>query len=195
MPYDRFNYDIRRTIILGKYIEEWGFPEDRKVISKEGNAPIEIYLFSDNKLVRFVTIGLSAQLPKDSYQFEIMFASGYDMAGSSLGNLMDYVLDIAAFAVQHPQMFQVSKTLPRSPLAPKPWKMNCILVDAARGEPEHFENIVVLGGSVKVLWLIPLHGDEYDLIKKQGVEAFDSLCEEQELSVIDLNRKSFVPAA
>jgi len=191
LPYDRLNFDIRRSLLLSNFIAEWGYPRDRKVISRDGAAPIEIYLFIDKKIVRFVTIGLSAQSSESSYQFEILFASGHDMAGSSLGYAMDYILDIAAHAVENPSKFKAPSLLPPSPMAPKPWRMNSMLIDTARGEPEHFDNIPILDGNVKLLWLIPLYKKEFDFISKEGIEAFDALCAQQELSVLDLNRESF----
>lgn len=69
--------------------------------------------------------------------------------------------------------------------------MNCLFVDTARGEPEHFDNILIGDQVVKLLWIIPIFESEYAFISKKGLIAFDDLCLNQELSIIDLNRKPF----
>lgn len=94
MSYDTLEFDVRRTIFLSLCIKAWGWPKDRKVIKKDNRPPIEIYLFISVKLVRFVTIGLSQNtnaITSKSINHEILFASGHDIAGSSLGHAMYYV--------------------------------------------------------------------------------------------------------
>lgn len=42
----RLSLDIRRTFLLGTYMNEWGMPESRMVLSKaDRNIHVEIYFF------------------------------------------------------------------------------------------------------------------------------------------------------
>ena len=43
---ERFSLDIRRTYLLGTYMNEWGMPERRMILSKmERNIHVEMYYF------------------------------------------------------------------------------------------------------------------------------------------------------
>ena len=193
--YDQLDFDVRRTILLHNYIQAWGVPQDRKIIHKEGRPPIEIYLFIDELIVRFATIGLSAQVNEKSNKianYELLFACGHKLQGTSLGHIMDYVLDISTSSIANFDNFKIGSMIPNIAIAPNSWEMKSIFVDEARAEPEHFIKIMIGDQAVEVLWLIPLHEAEYLYIKQNGISKFDERCREEELAVIDLNRSSFV---
>lgn len=195
MLYDELDFDIRRTILLSNFINEWGGPSDRKVINKGANSPVEIYVFPSEKMLKFVTIGLSAQVNKITYEavnYELLFACGRDLAGATIGDVIDYILDIAVYSFTHATRFDVDYLIHNSQVAPNSWMMRSILVDEARAEPESFEKIRVGEQSVQLLWLIPLFEIEYNFIKIKGADKFDEKCQASDIHVIDLNRKPFV---
>ncbi|MDB5386011.1 MAG: hypothetical protein JWM11_1657, partial [Planctomycetaceae bacterium] len=44
----QFTFDIRRTLILGLYMQHWGMPEER-VVSRKEETRIEVYSFPPNE--------------------------------------------------------------------------------------------------------------------------------------------------
>jgi len=66
-----------------------------------------------------------------------------------------------------------------------------LLIDDPRGEPEDVGTFHVGQQVISLLWLVPIYGAEVEFIRKHGVEAFDALCAEAELSLVDVSRRSF----
>lgn len=60
-----FEFDIRRTIILSKYMNNWGMPEYRNVTNK-GTHCVELYSFPEELFTRFATVGLSSGILPNS---------------------------------------------------------------------------------------------------------------------------------
>jgi hypothetical protein len=195
---ERFNFDIRRSLILSLYISEWGMPQSRKIIKKENDNPIEVYSFPSDKdvsVIRFATIGLSAQNYVDSNEsvgHELYFVMGKDLGQASEDEVFDYLLDISIYSFRNCSKFSAETIIPESNLSPKAWKLNSILVDEPRGEHESFESLHIGTQHVEMLWLVPTYETEYHYIKEMGIDKFDLLCDSSVFSVADLSRPAFV---
>ncbi len=81
--------------------------------------------------------------------------------------------------------------MPETTLAPDGWP-KALLFDQPCGEPEELSCFHVGAQHVNLLWVVPIYGNEYDLIKEKGIECFDEAIQEIDLSVVDVRRKSCV---
>lgn len=193
-----FNFDLRRTLILSKYVGEWGIPKSRVIARNQDEAPIEVYWFpgeEGQKVARFATMGVSAR-KKAKGKFlnhELLFVLPTDLGGADEKDIFNYMLDVSVYALRDDVDFGVETSIPESSLAPEKWKLKAVLVDEARGESEVFEKIHVGIQHISLLWLVPIYQNEYRQIREHGIESFDRLCEKSDFSLVDISRPSLVP--
>ena len=189
-------FDIRRTIILSSYMKHWGMPEYRKIISRD-NETIELYSFpcADNEFVsRFATVGLSSCHFKnaESCHSELMLIVPKEIALKQSEELSDYIFDVMAYILDTlGRTVSFEDLIPENPLAPEGWP-KALLFDEPRGEPEELNCFQIGSQHVELLWLIPIFGSEYRLIKENGIGKFDEALESIELSLVDVRRDSCV---
>jgi Suppressor of fused protein (SUFU) len=195
---DRFQDDVRRAIILGAFIREWGLPEYRRVVSF-ANGPIEVYSFpkcARNDVHRIVTVGLSGLVGPNgdqlSCELELVFP----------GLLTDedrrMVFEVMLSLANHP----LKTSAPVKPgevwamggglAVPSHWKTRAFLVDEARGEPESLAAFHLGDQHIDFYWMVGIHEDERKFIESHGIEAFDALCEQSGVTLIDQERSSVV---
>ena len=79
----------------------------------------------------------------------------------------------------------------RRGFAPEGWP-KALLFDQPNGEPEELSCFHVGAQHINLLWVVPIHGAEYELIKKVGIESFDKAIQSIELSLVDVRRPSCV---
>jgi hypothetical protein len=188
-------FDIRRTIILGAYIRQWGMPEYRWITHSE-NHTIEVYSFfprGDEVVHRFATVGVSEINGEDGkpadYEFCMILPD--ELGGVSADEVVSFILDVAVYTYRKDVRCRVGATIPETELIPAKWGPKALLIDELRGEPEELSELSVGDQRVQLLWLVPIYGDEYRLIKSKGIEAFDQLDAQSEWSVADPRRPSF----
>ncbi|MCG8522529.1 MAG: suppressor of fused domain protein [Pseudomonadales bacterium] len=186
-------YDIRRTIILGSYMDHWGMPNVRKVMAKDSKR-VELYSFPPsskaNNVHRFATVGLSSCTFADgrSCDAEIFLTVPEVVAQDQFDEITNYLFDVLAYVIEKLGRSPRSEdTVPVTQLAPKGWP-KALLFDDPRGEPESLEVFHVGAQHVNLLWLIPIFGSEYSLIKQNGIEAFDREADKMEFSVVEVRR-------
>jgi len=194
----KFNFDLRRTLILSGYMNEWGVPKGRVVIRRQNGPPIEAYSFTggrDSKVARFATVGVSAQKKSENKRVnhELLFVLPSDLGGSSESEVFSYLLDISVYVLKDEVDFGIETLIPESPLAPEKWKQKAVLIDEARGESESFESMHVGVQCVSLLWLVPIYKNEYQQIREHGIESFDHYCKQSSFSLVDTSRPSVVP--
>lgn len=188
------SFDIRRTVILGAYMREWGMPEYRVILSKPGTAVhVEIYYFpaaGEDEVARFATIGLSATHRPNGQAVatEWMLALTSDLGGESVDRIFTYLSDLIAHHIEAAGDSRIPRVMGESGLAPANWTTTGLLLDELRGESEDLEEIKVGSERVQILWAVPITGHEAALILLEGVESFDSCMEESEYSIIDPRR-------
>ncbi|MGQ8874002.1 suppressor of fused domain protein [Paenibacillus sp. TSA_86.1] len=191
---ERFALDIRRTYLLGTYMNEWGLPESRMNLSKtERNIHVEIYYFPatmQSGIARFVTIGLSqATRPSgEPVTAEWMLALQSDLGGATADRVNSYFADIITHHIEHAPNSDIPRVMKSSTLAPAEWNATALLIDELRGENEALENIYTGHETVPLLWVIPITTNEADLILEQGIEEFDTHVENSDDSIIDPRR-------
>jgi hypothetical protein len=194
---DEFTFDLRRTLLLSSYIEEWGMPKTRVTTQKEGEFPIEAYLFpgeGGQKITRISTIGLSAQKKVGKpVNYELLFVLPNDLGGARRDEVFNYLLDISVYSLRNDVSFGCETLIAESALAPKGWSVKAILVDEARGESEEFESMHVGAQHVALLWLVPIYRNEYYEIREHGIDSFDRYCQKSSFSLVDVSRPSVVP--
>lgn len=192
-------FDIRRTLILGVYMRHWGMPEYRWISRREDHT-IEVYSFpprEDEVVHRFATVGVSAVNREDGKpaNYELCMVLPDELGGASADEVASFMLDVAVHSYRKDVRCSVGATIPETPLMPAKWRPKALLFDELRGEPEELSHISVGNQSIELLWLIPIHGDEYELIHSEGIEAFDVLDAQSDWSVADPGRPSFVSKA
>ncbi|WP_320200609.1 suppressor of fused domain protein (plasmid) [Agrobacterium sp. rho-13.3] len=194
---EKFSFDVRRSIILGFYMHEWGMPEYRLIASNsKNNTYVEVYYFpagNNFNVSRFSTIGLSVarRSSGETVGAEWMLALTPDLGGSSRDRVLNYMVDLIAHHMKNSETTTAPLVMPESKIAPSEWKAKGLLIDELRGENEILENIKVGDEPVPVLWVIPITGDEVDVIDNQGLEKFDELIEKASYSIVDPRRASY----
>ncbi|MGX3067573.1 suppressor of fused domain protein, partial [Ursidibacter arcticus] len=85
--------------------------------------------------------------------------------------------------------YQKPPSLIKSFVTPKDWRFDWILIDEPLGESEDFLKISTLFEFMPdILWAIPIHENEANFIKNNGIEIFENICREKSIDIIDLNR-------
>jgi hypothetical protein len=189
-------FDIRRTLILGAFMRHWGMPEYRTITRREDHA-IEVYSFpprKDQAVHRFATVGVSGVNREDGNpaNYELCMVLPRELAGASPEEVVSFMLDVAVHSYRKDVRCCVGATVPETPLMPAQWPPKALLLDELRGEPEELSHISIGGQCIEVLWLVPIYADEYEMIHKEGIEAFGVLETQSEWSVADPTRPSFV---
>ncbi|GKT19635.1 suppressor of fused domain protein [Acidovorax sp. SUPP2522] len=191
---EKLSFDVRRSIILGHYMHEWGMPEYRVITSKSSRKTyVEIYYFPAGKrsdVSRFATIGLSTALrPSGSpVSAEWMLALTSDLGGESSDRIFGYIVDLIAHHIENAKNSITPIVMPESEIAPDKWSTKALLIDELRGESEKLDDIKVGVESVPVLWLIPISKKEVDIISNEGIEKFDEIIEGASYSIVDPRR-------
>jgi hypothetical protein len=188
-------FDIKRSVILNSYVEQWGMPLYRNITTrKSDNSRIEVYSFPDepNGLYRFATIGVSeckTSMGTDA-NWEVLYCLPLDLGGADIDEVINYLLDIVAYSLNDVNFFGEGVTIPASPLAPKKWSTSASLIDEPRGEPESLSHFCIGKQRVELLWIVPVLESERLFIKDKGIEAFDNLVSQSNASLINVNRSS-----
>ncbi len=119
-----FNFDIRRSIVLSKYIKHWGMPEFRQVMTKE-DVRVELYIFPGQEgedVTRFSTIGLSSHPIEDNADqcdcaVELLMVLPKCIAYEQEEQIRDYLFDVVAYLINTLGGTPgVGTTIPESPL-------------------------------------------------------------------------------
>jgi hypothetical protein len=193
---DQLAFDVRRTILLAEYMRAWGMPLERTV-TRKGDHTVEVYFFpakGEEVVNRYATVGISGYLRSNGRvaDHELFMVTPADDAGASNAEVVAFVFDIMAFSIRDDVSFEIGKIFDETPLAPKSWTARALLVDEPRAEPEYLSAIHVGSECVKLLWLMPIHKNEFESIKKSGIEVFDRAAEASEWSPADPGRPSFI---
>lgn len=190
--------DIYRSQILSLYIKEWGQPENRWIFKKENDIPLEIYFFprkDNDSISRIATIGIGliSQFKKQKFNFEYLFVLPYDFVEKNEEIVVKYLLDIALHLSKSEAESDI-RVISEINIAPNCFLQKSILVDEARGEAEELADIFIAEkfNNVALRWVIPVYKDEADFILKNGIEEFDYLESSSNLSLVDINRNSFL---
>jgi hypothetical protein len=193
----KLSLDIKRSILLARFIEEWGQPVNRTISTEKlNNNSIEVYEFSGREanVSRFVTIGISEHqtLQNQSIDWELLFCLPNDLGGAQNADVVNYLLDIAIYTLRPDICLGVGSIIPESRLAPLAWTTKAVLFDEARGEPEDMVSFHVGKQNIELLWVIPLVQEELQHIKTQGLGSFDDVSNNCDTALIDVNRSSLV---
>lgn len=187
-------YDIFHSIMLAHYINYWGRPTFKKnIVKKDGDIPISVYYFensTNNKnVVYFSTIGVSFQKKVDNiFQKQEFFMVLPKDSVKNIDVIIDYLLDICTHII-HNCDYQKPPSLIKSFVSPKDWNLDWILIDEPLGESEDFSQIPILFEfEPDILWVIPIHKNEAIFIKNNGIEAFENICREKSIDIINPNR-------
>lgn len=195
----KLSFDIRRTIILSEYMKHWGMPEFRQTMAQEHEL-VELYTFpgkDTENITRFSTIGLSSnQIEGDENKcnsgVELLMILPKFVAFEQKEKIRNYLFDIASYVLNTlGRKLTAGTTIPESPLAPNNWP-NALLFDEPLGEAEELGCFHIGTQHVDLLWLIPIYGCEYQVIKEKGLEVFDKFVEKEDCSLIDINRPPFI---
>jgi hypothetical protein len=187
--------DIRRTIILSRYINEWGMPEKR-ILSKKDDDVIEFYSFpptQKNLVWRIASIGMSGISQTISINsFEFLFVIDKDIKDVFFEDICNFLMDLFAHSLRVDISFEPEKTIPETQLMPSSVFPKAILLDEPRGESQDMEKFIIGKQEVKLLWVIPIYGSEQQLIVKNGIDEFDKLQEKSKCSLSNIHRSPLI---
>jgi len=191
-----FQHDVRRTVLLGAYMGAWGMPSSRTV-TRRGEHVVEAYTFPavDGVPVnRFATVGISGHEMEDGRKadWELFLALPPDNAGASDEEVLSFLFDVMAYSISKVKNFDLGTIIPESPLAPQSWTARALLVDEPRAEPEFLSEIELGPEVVRLRWIVPIYRDEFEVIRTNGLDAFDKAAETSEWSPADPRRPSFL---
>lgn len=198
---EKFSLDVKRSIILAEYIKCWGMPEARSLMlhseMSHNEMPVELYLFPGedmDQVSRVVTIGLSAcKFPGGkSCNNELLMVLPFDVADDEWQAVSQYIFELSNYIVNALGCnIQAEDLKQASDAAPEGWP-NAILFDDPRGEPNELNHFYIGMQHVTLSWAVPIFASEYELIKDQGIEAFDAAVESAEISLVEVRRESSV---
>jgi hypothetical protein len=191
-------FDIYRSIVLGKYMPFWGMPEYRvQSLSVKQELPIEIYYFPEihNKgIIRFATIGMALAKSPDErdigHEWFLVLAS--DLSEQMIDRVFEYMADLVANNIEVCKNRHPVRILDSSQLAPPEWTTKSVLIDEPRGEPDEMQMISIGTQEYDLQWIVPVTQQEAAYIHENGIERFDQIVEDTELSIIDTYRPSLV---
>lgn len=172
-------------------MEFWGIPESRRCMDK-GDKFVELYTFKDERIARYATVGLSSNHINETQlcNCELLLCVPSEVSGTQSKSIEDYIFDICAYLLETlGRITKYQDLIPENELAPKGWP-KAVLFDEPTGEPEKLAYFHVGEQHVILLWVIPIYGTEYVLIKEKGIERFDTAAEMLELSLVDVRRQS-----
>ena len=184
----RFAFDIQRTIILSKYMNEWGQPEFRKILRTPNKSAIEIYYFPSADIHRFSTVGLSNIIRKNGDVIDSEWMLAIYEKNIDIDRIFSYISDLIAHFIENCIGNLTPRVLGESKLAPNHWTAKGILIDELRGESEELEEIEIGGRKIHVNWIAPLSGAEVQFILVHGIEEFDKRVDHSDQSIIDPTR-------
>jgi hypothetical protein len=189
-----FDLDVRRSIILGAYIHRWGIPDFRVKTQRQDHIA-EVYSFPPRRggpVHRFATVGVSAATRADGKRadWELLMVLPGSLAGASTNEVASFIFDVMAYSYRADVNFSPGQTIPETPLAPKAWEPRALLLDEPRGETEGLSSTHVGHQHVKLIWLVPIYGDELALIEEQGLREFYRRERDSEWSLADPDRPS-----
>lgn len=187
---EALSLDLRRTLVLGRYLQAWSMREYRIVMTgRQGRARIEIYFFppaASGQPARFATVGLSRlRHGSGAVHAEWMMALEEGLGGESVDRVCAYLCDLIAHSIENTDGAEPPRVMGASPLAPEKWTAKAILIDELRGESEALERIAVGSETVELQWVVPISQKEAALILDQGIDAFDAHVEGMAHSIID----------
>lgn len=199
------DFDIKRSIILAEYIKCWGVPEIRELMPAsqspanglvDNSMPVELYVFPGedmDQVTRLATIGLSScKFSRNQHcHDELLMVLPFDVADDQLDIVSRYMFEIAHYIVNtQGRNIQMEDLMTEGLItAPKNWP-SALLFDEPRGEPNELNHFYIGMQHVKLSWVVPIFQNEYDLIKRHGIAAFDTAINQAELSLVEIRRES-----
>jgi hypothetical protein len=196
---ERFNFDLRRTIILSRYIHHWGIP-DYRVVSRKGSDVVEVYSFppsSGSVVHRFATIGVSAHKKQtgEHLDYELLTVLPPGLGGASIKQVADFLLDVFAHGLRSDVHYRNGCIIPEITVMPDCWRTRAAMLDEPLGEPEELSVFHVGAQHVTLYWVIFLHQAEAAFISSHGLEEFDRLVKSTGTNLIDPNHNCCVSHA
>jgi hypothetical protein len=174
-------------------MKNWGIPEYRNITSK-GKHSIELYSFPEERFTRFATIGISSATIPNSEQCnsEIVMIIPKDVASEQTNEITNYIFDVAVYLIKTlGRNLTAEDVIQESDLAPKGWP-KALIFDEPRGEAEELSSFHVGHQHIKLFWVIPIHGAEYNFINDGNIEKFDDIVENEGVEITDVRRESCI---
>lgn len=182
-----FTLDVRRSIILGTYLQHWGMCSYR-IVAQVRQRRVETYLFpqSEQRVARLATMGLSGQnADENTPGCELLLVLPQDLAGATFELACAVLLDFAVRAMDERWVLRDGAAFSLSSVTP--WGQAAVLLLDA---PEDVTPLHVGAQHVDVLWVVPVFEDEQHWIAEHGVESFLERDEASEWSLADPLRPS-----
>lgn len=187
-------FDLRRSQLLAQFLPAWGIPSMRQsyILDHQGQSySLEFYLFAGedaDQVSRFVSVGLSA-LP--SCKQELLLVLPADLAEQESDSIFAYLLLQARLTILQRREFEQSYMAQQSglPALPNNWPQ-WLLFDRAYSEIDTVQKIFVGLQAVELAWLVPVFEHEAQIIKSQGLDAFDAAVAQAEINLLEPLRQS-----
>jgi hypothetical protein len=182
--------------LLEIYRESWGEPREEvlQVSSEDGGQSFYVAIHeTDGPFARVATVGLGTILAEDGLLMAVELVMALDRA--ELHELDPervelFLSNIGSHLLHHSIRPLAGSTIPATSIAP--WGPDAVLFDTPRGEPEHLERFEADGVPRRLLWAIPVYREEARLVAQHGIEAFDALVSEHDVSLADVRRPNLL---
>jgi hypothetical protein len=165
-------------------------PTDVLQVAHQAARGFRILVFEgSDPVARLATLGLGTCHAGDGAPLhtELLLTLGTrELAEIGASRVTAFVADVAAHLLAQSIRPAVGSVLPHTALAP--WDPDAILFDAPRGEPQDLEQFDADGHELRLVWAVPIHASEADLVVRHGLAAFDLLVEINKCSLTDVRR-------
>jgi len=188
-------FDVKRAIVLGTYIDHWGFPTSRAVVRAEDQV-LELYSFPAEEksggVDRIATVGVSDAFDQGAGKSGIeLVLPWHAHPERTVGEDLIPVVEDAATRIYRERTLDQGFFLP-APRRPRWLAASMLLIDEPVDEPASLATIPFAAAHVHVLRVVPIYSPEARLIDAQGLDAFDDLLKQSGCNVLDLERRSLV---
>jgi hypothetical protein len=180
---ESFPLDIWRSVLLGRYIHEWGIPSTRisRVFGTSSAFPVEIYVFpsSETGVLRLATVGMSLQrLPDQSVvNFELLLATPDQLENVTVEDLFTFMTSLIQHGLQEKDKYAPNVIIPNCPDVPAAWRPSGILFDTPMCESEELASFSFPERSVRLLWVVPIYQAEIEFVRHFGIQSLFDECQ------------------
>ncbi|MDB5386825.1 MAG: suppressor of fused domain protein [Planctomycetaceae bacterium] len=123
-------------------------------------------------------------------EFVIVLPSS--LGGANVNQIFNLVLDVVAHGLSINVDYGIGATLEVVNVMPKTWATRSLLFDEPRGEAEELAAFHIGSQHVDLLWIVPMHQKEIELIRNQGLDVLRDWEAGAEFDLIDPERPSFI---
>lgn len=182
-----FEFDLARSLLLGKYVGAWGVPSARKKFTFNQEDLAEIYFFHSDGVVRLCSIGCFRIKSESSLRYEVLTVFDTGDRGYSEDAATEFMSDCLQFVFNSIDELATPKLVD---YVFEDKRSRIILFDEARGEDDSIANFAFGKDRIQLAWAAQLTPRELQIIKSRGMKHFDGMVDSGEINLLKLSRRN-----